>query len=47
MKEAITTDRARMDIPKAVKEYPGKKKGGMVKEPMSYQKGGVVKAKSK
>ena len=31
MKEAITKERARIDIPKAMKEYTGKKKGGMVK----------------
>ena len=31
MKEAITKERARIDIPKAMKNYKGKKKGGTVK----------------
>lgn len=31
MKEAITKERARMDIPKTMENYTGKKKGGMIK----------------
>lgn len=42
MKEAITKERARMDIPKAVENYKGKKKGGTVKY---MSKGGSTASK--
>ena len=42
MKEAITKERARIDIPKAMKNYKGKKKGGTVK---CMSKGGSTASK--